>query len=562
MIDDELKKKIINLFKENQFSKVRELSEKIDHKVRPAKLENIIGISLSHKKNLTHKELEDAFLCFERAFLKEKNSIHGLNGLINIIKIGTKVCHVINSFSEFLDKAANYYLSIEKNYKNNEEFLVAGFILFSYLLDKRNLIEVIKKILDSNIESKILKGNAIFQNNYFNDWSQLDHLNFAINNSKYFSKLKIKGLDQINYKINSKINLGFISADFERRHSTTFFLKDTIKYLSKDKFKIFLFSIAKKNTNDQSQNELRNLSDVWYDINDLNNQKIAELIQQKRINILVDLMGYTRPENLELFHSRIAPKQVSWLAYCNTSGVHEMDFLIVDNNLILNSEEKFYSEKIIKLPYIWNSHSGFSEPRKLNELPSLNNEVFTFGSLNNFRKISDDAVESWSKILHGVPNSKLILKSSIPCDNGSLLKKFKKFGVDHKIEILKKFDFVKKEDHLKIYNRLDLCLDTFPYNGVTTSFEALWMNVPVLVIKGYNFNSRCGQSIIKNLGINDLISENKEDYVSRAIKLAHEKDRLRKMRKKIYDNLFKTSLFNTKEFSKYFGEILVRIHNS
>ena len=145
-------------------------------------------------------------------------------------------------------------------------------------------------------------------------------------------------------------------------------------------------------------------------------------------------------------------------------------------------------------------------------------------------------------------------------DNGK--KKFKKFGIADKIEILKKFDFIKKEDHLKIYNSLDLCLDTFPYNGVTTSFEALWMNVPVLVIKGYNFNTRCGQSIIKNLGINDLISENKEDYVSKAIKLANNKDRLRKMRKKIYDNLPKTSLFNTKEFSKYFGEILLRIHNS
>ena len=94
------------------------------------------------------------------------------------------------------------------------------------------------------------------------------------------------------------------------------------------------------------------MSDVWYDINDFNNQKIAELIQQEEIAILVDMMGYTRPENLELFHSRIAPKQVSWLAYCNTSGLDEMDFLIVDNNLILNSEEKFYSEKIIKLSLI------------------------------------------------------------------------------------------------------------------------------------------------------------------------------------------------------------------
>ena len=101
-------------------------------------------------------------------------------------------------------------------------------------------------------------------------------------------------------------------------------------------------------------------------------------------------MGYTKPERLELFNSRIAPKQISWMAYCNTSGLDTMDFLIVDENLILDQEEKFYSEKIIKLPTIWNSHSGFPEKRTFNDLPLLNNKNFTFGSFNNFRKISDE----------------------------------------------------------------------------------------------------------------------------------------------------------------------------
>ena len=273
-------------------------------------------------------------------------------------------------------------------------------------------------------------------------------------------------------------------------------------------------------------------------------------------------MGYTRAERLELFHSRIVPKQVSWLAYCNTSGLDEMDFLVADDNLILDSEEKFYSEKIIKLPHIWNAHSGFSFTRKLNELPSLNKNTFTFGSLNNFRKISNDVVETWSKILHEVPNSKLILKSSTACDNGSLLNKFKKFKVDHKIEILRKLDFFKKEDHLKVYNRIDLCLDTFPYNGVTTTFEALWMNVPVLVMKGYNFNSRCGESIIKNLGINGLISNSKENYIINAIKLSNDKNALTNLRKNIFEKLMQSPLFDTKEFSKNFSETLLRIHNS
>ena len=559
MIDDEIKNKIKNLFKQNQFSKVLELTEKIGIEDRPAGLENIIGISKYNKKDLTLKDLQDAFLCFERAFLKDKNSIHGFNGLLNIIKTGTKACHVVNRFSEFLHKSVEYYLSIEKDYENNEEFLAAGHKLFSYLLDYDRLKQISKKILDSDLRSKYLRGVAVFENNYHKIWSQSDHLNIALKNSKYFSKLQIKDLDQIDYQANNKINLGFISPDFERNHSTTYFLKDTIKYLIKNKFKISIFSIAKKNTKDQTQNELRSLSDAWFDVNDFNNQKLAELIQKEQINILVDLMGYTRAERLELFHSRIAPKQVSWLAYCNTSGLDEMDFLIADNNLILDSEEKLYSEKIIKLPHIWNSHSGFDFIRKLNKLPSLNQNIFTFGSLNNFRKISNDVVETWSKILHEVPNSKLILKSSTACDNDSLLNKFKKFKVDHKIEILRQLDFIKKEDHLKVYNRIDLCLDTFPYNGVTTTFESLWMNVPALVLKGYNFNSRCGESIMKNAKCDYFIAKNKTEYVEKALYLSQNKEKLINYREKIFQTILSSSLFDTKKFTQNFQNLLLNL---
>ena len=559
MIDDELKNKIKNLFKQNQFSKVLELTEKIGIEDRPAGLENIIGISKYNKKDLTLKDLQDAFLCFERAFLKDKNSIHGFNGLLNIIKTGTKTCHVVNRFSEFLHKAVEYYLNIEKDYENNEEFLAAGHKLFSYLLDHDRVNEISKKILDSDLRSKYLRGVAVFENNYDKICSQSGHLNIALKNSKYFSKLQVKDLDQIDYEANNKINLGFISPDFERNHSTTYFLKDTIKHLTKNKFKISIFSIAKKNTKDQAQNELRTLSDAWFDVKDFNNQKLVELIQKERINILVDLMGYTRAERLELFHSRIAPKQVSWLAYCNTSGLDEMDFLIADNNLILNSEEKLYSEKIIKLPHIWNSHSGFDFMRKLNKLPSLNQNIFTFGSLNNFRKISNDVVETWSKILHEVPNSKLILKSSTACDNDSLLNKFKKFKVDHKIEILRQLDFIKKEDHLKVYNRIDLCLDTFPYNGVTTTFESLWMNVPALVLKGYNFNSRCGESIMKNAKCDYFIAKNKTEYVEKALYLSQNKEKLINYREKIFQTILSSSLFDTKKFTQNFQNLLLNL---
>ena len=133
---------------------------------------------------------------------------------------------------------------------------------------------------------------------------------------------------------------------------------------------------------------------------------------------------------------------------------------------------------------MWNSHAGFNLKRKYNNLPSEKDEIFTFGSFNNFRKISVETVDAWSSILQSVSNSRLILKSSTFCDTNSLLNKFKKHGVENKIKILDKVNFYKKKDHLELYNKVDLALDTFPYNGVTTTFEALWMNVPVSGLKG------------------------------------------------------------------------------
>ena len=120
---------------------------------------------------------------------------------------------------------------------------------------------------------------------------------------------------------------------------------------------------------------------------------------------MVDLKGFTKPERLELFNSRIAPLQISWLSYCNTTGLDNIDYLISDKNLILPGEESMYSEKIVKLPQIWNTHSGFEYERKFNNLPFLKNNFFTFGSFNNFRKISDETIDAWAQILNKVPNS-------------------------------------------------------------------------------------------------------------------------------------------------------------
>ena len=165
----------------------------------------------------------------------------------------------------------------------------------------------------------------------------------------------------------------------------------------------------------------------------------------------------------------------------------------------------------------------------------------------------------WSKILKNVRGSKLILKSSINFHTDSLLNKFEKFGVEDQIKIINRLDFKDIKDHLDLYNLIDIGLDTFPYNGVTTTFEALWMGVPVITMKGYNFNSRCGESILKNSGFNHLIGSDKKNYIDKAIYFSQNLDKLNDLRKDIYDRILKTPLFENKKFSSDFANILKKL---
>ena len=261
---------------------------------------------------------------------------------------------------------------------------------------------------------------------------------------------------------------------------------------------------------------------------------------------------------IEMLKSRTARKQIIWMGYCNTTGLKNMDYIISDPNLIRSNEEKFYAEKVIYLPKIWNSHCGFDLERIENSPPFLKNKFFTFGSFNSFDKINPDVISVWSNILKKINNSKLILKTSKIKHGLERLKAlFKENGVLDSIKFIGREKEFK--DHLNAYNEIDIALDTFPYNGVTTSFEAIWMGVPVLAMAGYNFNSRCGESINMNLGIDQLIAKDEKDYVQKIVNLSNNHDDYIKLRKFVYANALKSPLFDNQDYSKSFFEALEQI---
>ena len=559
MISENIDKKITDLFLKKKYDEVIKISKKYTTPYeRSPSLANLIGISILYSKNLTENDAKSALDCFVETYENDKIGQHGLNGIYHLITVSIQLLKEYKSLQAYTSLSKKYYLEAEKNFEDNDKFLSAGYLLFKHLLDHKKLKKIIKQILNGNSQSKILRGRCLMFGNYLSDWSQKNHNEQTILNSKYFPKLISKKINKKNFDDN-RINLGFVSADFNYNHSTTFFIKNTIKHMNKDKFNIFIFSFAKKIDQDRSQNELRELADYWFDLENQQNQDVVNIIQENNIKILVDMMGFTCPERIEIFNSRVSPIQISWLAYCNTLGFETIDYIIADHNLILDKEEKLYSGKILKLPEIWNAHSGFDFKRQYNKLPLPDSSDFTFGSFNNFQKISEETINTWSKILKESSKFKLILKSSEFCDNTSLFNYFKKEKVERQVQFLEKKNFKNKEDHLNLYKNIDLALDTFPYNGVTTTFEALWMNVPVLVLRGSNFNSRCGESIMKNCNLDYFIASNNDEYVEKAIFLTKNKKKLQEYRHFLFENVLSSPLFNTQKFSKNFSDALLKL---
>tara|TARA_B100001250_G_C19810416_1_gene795438 strand:- start:2302 stop:3996 length:1695 start_codon:yes stop_codon:yes gene_type:complete len=544
---------------EEVIKKIEEFSSKKD---RPAGLSNLIGICKILKSDRDKKEVISALSDFEDSYSKSKKSEVGVEALTNFITTCVTYIKKYQEITDYLPKAKKMYEEIEKHFDYHEKLFTSGSDLYQYLLDQKKTTKLLKSLIHNNSRSKITVCKYGFINNYHYEWKQKDYFEYSKNFSNYFPKFKTKNLNEINYKKNPKIKIGFVSCDFTSNHSVTYFTKDTIKHLDKNIFETYSFSLNEDKYLKSSSLELKNNFDKWYDLSRLKNEDIVKFIQKEQIEILIDVMGLTKAPRIEIFNNRICPIQISWLAFCNTVGFSAIDYLIADKNVVYESEEKFYAEKIIKMPEIWNCHSGFKLDRKLSKLPFNKNKYITFGSFNNFLKLSDNVIKVWSKILQNIDNSKLILKSYNSYNIETVLDKFRKYNVENSIIIYDRSDYSDLKDHLDLYDNIDIALDTFPYNGVTTTFEALWKGVPVLVLKGYNFNSRCGESILKNANLELFISSNEEEYIEKAGYFSKNIKKLESERNKIYNEILNTPLFNSKNFSSNLKNELLKIYKN
>ena len=398
--------------------------------------------------------------------------------------------------------------------------------------------------------NKLLGTIYISSQMYLSNWKQNDFEKFQKKFSKIFKIYNANDLSKVNVN-KEKIKIGFLSPDFHKSHSITYFIKNLIKDLKQTKFETYGLSLIKIEEQDETTDELKDLFDNWSDLAEKSEQETVNTIQRLKIDVLVDLAGLWSSNKISIFNTRICPLQISWLGFNNSTGMKKVDFILADVNTV-KDEEKYYGSKIYKFPKIWNSHCGFKIERYLNELPIKKNGHITFGSLNNFMKVNEEVLDVWINILKNIKNSKIILKSSLYICEDVIRKKFENEGLKDSIQILKKTKRNEFLSHINVYDKIDICLDTFPFNGVTTTIEALWKNVPVLTKAGYNFNSRCGESILKSANLEKFIATSNEDYIKKAVYYANNIDELEKVRKNLYDNIEKSAIFDTTQFTKDF----------
>ncbi len=325
---------------------------------------------------------------------------------------------------------------------------------------------------------------------------------------------------------NRKLRIGYISPDF-RNHPVGRFMLPLVRRHDKLQFEIFCYAFESEP--DEMQAQFQSSADHWRQINTLNDNQLCDLIRADQIDILVDLSLHLANNRLLVFARHPAPVQLSFAGYPGSTGLSAIDYHLTDPYLEPPGMfDKLWSDSAYRLPHTFWCDDLDQPLPDVSQLPAKSNGFITFGSLNNFCKVNADVLDAWIKILSEIPDSRFIMLAPESSARNSITDIFQSAGISpDRIEFVGKLP---REEYLKVYNRIDIGLDSFPYNGHATSFDALVMGVPVVTLVGKTIVGRAGLSLLTNLQLTDLIAFNTDDYVKIAAQLADNLDRLETIR--------------------------------
>ena len=416
---------------------------------------------------------------------------------------------------------------------------------------------------------KLLRLSAQTSRDNAEACTEISNAIFAANNSEKFSRPDFDELYADYKKCSSdivpfepkvyahkKIRVGFLSADF-RWHAVMAWSWELISDLDKNFFETYLYSSAEKP--DNVTEYFRSTAQNWREIATLTDEKAAKLIRDDEIDILFDLSGHTAGNRLRVAAYRPATVQICGIGYMNSTGLDCFDYFLSDVHCA--GDESWFTEKLIQMPqthFCYNSQ--LTKVEHATAPPCLRKGYVTFGSFNNFSKVTDKMLAVWKKILDRVPESRIILKHQVfNTDDGKnfIGNRLKKFGFDVSRVDMRGYS----NEYIFEYNEMDIALDTFPYTGGVTTCEAFWMGVPVVSLYGSRHGTRFGLSMLTNVGLPELAVDNVDEYISRAVMLANDSELLTLLRRNLRDMMKKSPLMNGNAYIRDIEKVFVQILN-
>lgn len=346
------------------------------------------------------------------------------------------------------------------------------------------------------------------------------------------------------------LRIGYLSGDY-RCHPVAFFIQPVLLQHDRTNFEIHLYANIERP--DYITEQFKRINCVWHDIYGEDDDSVCDMIRSDGIDILVDLGGHTKDGRLLVFARKPAPIQVTWLGYANTTGLLTVDYRITDSIADPpGTTEHLHSETLFRLPRCFISYCAPINPPAIGPLPAERNGYVTFGAFNNFAKTNEPLFLLWSEVLHRVPESRLLMKvmgSRYEPLSSYIYEQFEGNGIARERIIL--HDWVSDVmAHLEMFNSVDIALDAFPYNGTTTTCEALFMGVPVVSLAGRAHVSRVGASLLANAGFPELVAESENDYIEKAVGLAGDNTQLLHYRSSMRATVSGSPLMDTVTFTR------------
>jgi predicted O-linked N-acetylglucosamine transferase (SPINDLY family) len=363
-----------------------------------------------------------------------------------------------------------------------------------------------------------------------------EHLRFA-------SQFETPFLDQWQQHDNARdpqrvLRVGFVSGDFNR-HAVANFVIPIFEHLCRSP-RLSLYAYYVNSQHDEATARVRACMANWRQADQLSDEQLAQQIRDDGIDVLIDLSGHTDKNRLMTFARKPAPLQATWIGYPGTTGLKAIDYFLTDRHLMPAEFASQYSEQFAYLP----ASAPFlpsAEAPPVNPLPALNNGHITFGSFNRPNKLSREVIALWAKLLHAVPGSRLLLGAMpLSGDHDVFIEWFAGEGIG-----LERLSFAPRgpmKDYLALHHQVDICLDTFPYTGGTTTLHGLWMGVPMLTLAGATMPGRVSAAVLEHLQLDAMIAHDSADFVQKGVYLANALPLLSTLRASMRELLARSAL--------------------